>query len=100
MQAFCRQIKNGVKILKNYVILLKFDGKFLKVNLVIYSSASISVPNMKSLAQIPFETSCIQDFQILFSKRHNSEKGNDSVMRRNTGLLFFHEESVNEISKP
>ena len=30
---------------------------------------------MKALAQILFEISCTQDFQILFSKGHNSEKG-------------------------
>ena len=54
---------------------------------------------MKALAQILFEISCTQDFQILFSKGHNSEKGHNLDMKKNMGQLFFHEESVYEISK-
>ena len=54
---------------------------------------------MKALAQILFEISCTQDFQILFSKEHNSEKGHNLDMKKYTGQLFFHEESVYEISK-
>ena len=77
-----------------------FDGKFSKLNQVIYSSAPISIPNMKALAQILFEISCTQDFQILLSKGHNSEKGHNSDMKKNTGQLFFHEEYTHEISKP
>ena len=41
--------KNQSKF-QNSVFLLKFDGKFSKVNKVIYSSAPTSVPNMKALA--------------------------------------------------
>ena len=80
----------------------KFDKKFSKVNQVIYSSAPTSIPNMKALAQILFEISCTQDFQILFSKGHNSEKGDNLDMKKikNMGQLFFHEESLYEISKP
>ena len=55
---------------------------------------------MKALAQILFEISCTQDFQILFSKGHNSEKGHNLDMKKNMGQLFFHEESVYKISKP
>ena len=77
----------------------KFDKKFSKVNQVIYSSASISIPNMNALAQILFEISCTQDFHIFFSKGDNSEKGHDSVKKKNTGHLFFHEESIYEVSK-
>ena len=55
---------------------------------------------MKALAQILFEISCTQDFQILFSKGHNSEKGHNMDMKKNMGQLFFHEESVYEISNP
>ena len=54
---------------------------------------------MKALAQIRFEISCTQDFQILFSKGHNSEKGHNLDMKKYTGQLFFQEESVYEISK-
>ena len=91
--------KNQSKF-QNSVILPKFDGKFSKVNQVICFSAATSIPNMKALAQILFEISCTQDFQILFSKGHNSEKGHNLDMKKNMGQLFFHEESVYEISKP
>ena len=47
--------------------------------------------------EILFEISCTQDFQILFSKGHNSEKGHNLDMKKNMGQLFFHEESVYEI---
>ena len=47
------------------------------------------MPNMKALAQILFEISCTQDFQILFLKGHNSEKGHNSDMKKNTGQLFI-----------
>ena len=54
---------------------------------------------MKAVAQIHFEISCTQDFQILFLKEHNSENGH-SLDIKNTGQLFFQKESVYEISKP
>ena len=44
---------------------------------------------MKALAQILFEISCTQDFQISFSKGHNSEKGHNLDMKKNMGQLFF-----------
>ena len=78
----------------------KFDEKSSKVNQVIFFSAPISIPNIKALAQILFEISCTQDFQILFSKGHNSEKGHNSDMKKNMGQLFFHKESVYKNSKP
>ena len=56
---------------QNSVILSKFWVKFSKVYHVIHFSALTSIPNMKALAQILFEISCTQDFQILFSKGHN-----------------------------
>ena len=55
---------------------------------------------MKALAFILFEISCTQDFQILFSKGHNSKKGHNLAIQKNTGQLFYHEEFVYEISKP
>ena len=78
----------------------KFDEKSSKVNQVIFFSAPTSIPNMKALAQILFEISCTQNFQILFSKGHNSKKGHNLDMKKNMGQLFFHKESVYEISKP
>ena len=84
----------------NSVILSKFDRKSSKVNQVIFFSTPISIPNMKALAKILFEISCTQDFQILFSKGHNSKRRHDSDMKKIMSQLFSHEESVNEISKP
>ena len=36
---------------------------------------------------------------LIFSKGHNSRKGDNSDKKKNTGQLFFHEESIYEISK-
>ena len=96
---FTEKWKNQSKF-QNSVFLSKFDGKFSKANQDIYSSAPTSILNMKALAQILFEISCTQDFQILFSKGHNSEKGQNSAMKKNMSQLFFHEEYTHEISKP
>ena len=102
----CLKVSNCTEKWKKYskfqnsVILSKLWVKFSKVNQVIYFSALTSIPNMKALAQILFEISCTQDFQILFSKGHNSEKGHNSDMKKNTGQLFFHEECAYEISEP
>ena len=92
-------MENSIKI-QNSVFLSKFDGKFSKVDQVIYSSAPTFILNLKALAQILFEIFCTQDFRILFSKGHNSEKGHNSDMRKNTGQIFFHEEYTYEISNP
>ena len=67
---------------QNSIFLSKFDREFSKVDQVIYSSALTCMRNMKALAQILFEVSCTQDFQILFSKGHNSEKGHNSDMKK------------------
>ena len=76
-------------------------GEFLKnFYQVIYSSSLISWPSFKPLAQILFEISCWQDFILIFSKGHNSRNGDKADKKKNTGRLFFHEESIYEISKP
>ena len=46
---FTEKWKNQ-SIFQNSVFLSKFDGKFSKVDQVIYSSAPTSIPNMKALA--------------------------------------------------
>ena len=74
---------------QNFIFLSKFDREFSKVDQVIYSSAPTSMPNMKALAQILFEITCTQDFQILFSKGHNSEKGHNSDMKKKYGSTIF-----------
>ena len=71
------------------LILSKYEVKFSKVNQVIYPSAKISISNMKALAKILLEISCTQDFQILFSKGHNSEKGHNSDMKKIRVNYFF-----------
>ena len=96
---FTEKWKNQSKF-QNSVFLSKFDGKFSKVDQVFYSSSPTSIPNMKALAQTLLEISCTQDFQILFSKGNNSEKGHNSDKKKNTGQLFFHEEYTHEISNP
>ena len=85
----------------NSVILSNIDGKFSKVHQAIFFSAPIGLPNMMALAKILFEIYCTQDFQILFSKGHNSKRGHNSDMKTLTGQQFSqaHTESVNEISK-
>ena len=85
---FTEKWKNQSKF-QNSIILSKFGVKFSKDNQVIYSSAPTSIPNIKALAQILFEISCTQDFQILFSKGHNSEKGDNSDLKKKYGSTIF-----------
>ena len=87
---FTEKWKNQSKF-QNSIFLSKIDGNFSKVSQVIYSSASAIIPNMKALAQILFEISCTQDFQILFSKGHtcNSKKGHIKLGHaKNMGKLM------------
>ena len=51
---FTEKGKNQSKFQNSVFFCEKFDGKFSKVNQVIYFSAPTSVPNMKSLASIFF----------------------------------------------
>ena len=86
---FTENWKNQSKF-QNCVILSKYEVKFSKVNQVIYSSAKISIANMMALAQILFEISCTQDFQILFSKGHNSEKGHNlGIIKKRVNYFFM-----------
>ena len=55
---------------------------------------------MKALAQILFEKSCTQDFQILFSKGHNSEKGHNSDMKKIRVNYFFMRNSHMKFQNP
>ena len=82
------------------IILSKFDLKSSKVNQVIFVSTPNSIPNLKALAKILFGISCTQDFQILLPNGHDSKRGHNSDMKKITGKLFSHQESVNEILKP
>ena len=65
----------------NSAILSKFCQSS-KVNQVIFFSAPIGISNMKALAKILFEISCTQDFQILFSRGHDSKRGHNSDMKK------------------
>ena len=84
---FTEKWKNHSKIL-NSVMLSKYEVTFSKVNQVVYFSAKISIPNIKASAQILFEISCTQEFQILFSKGHNSEKGHNLGMTKYGSTIF------------
>ena len=84
---FTKKSKNQSKF-QNSVFLSKFDGKFSKVDQVIYISAPTSILNMNALAQTLFEISCTQDFKILFSKGHNSEKGHNWDMKKHGSTIF------------
>ena len=46
-----------------------------------------------------YDMACIIFHSDFFSKGHNSRKGDNSD-KKNVCQLFFHEESVYEISKP
>ena len=61
----------------------KFEGKSSIVNQVIFS-APTSIPNKKALAQILFEISSAQDFQILFLKGYtcNSRKRHNFYLKK------------------
>ena len=75
----------------NSIILSKFDGKYSKVNQVIFFSIQNSILSMKALPKILIEISCTQDFQILFPNEHNSKGGHNSDMKKIMGQLFSHE---------
>ena len=85
---FTEKWKNQSKF-QNSVFLSKFDGKFSKVNQVIYFTAPTSIPNMKALDAILFEISCTQDFQILFSKGHSSKKGHNLAIQKKIRVNYF-----------
>ena len=40
------------------------------------------------------------DFIIIFLKGHNSRKGDNSDKKKKRVQIYFHEESIYEISKP
>ena len=84
---FTEKWKNQSKF-QNSIFLSQFDREFSKVDQVIYSSAPTNMPNIQALAQILFEISCTQDFQILFSKGHNSKKGHNSDMKKYGSTMF------------
>ena len=94
---FHRKVKKRKKEKKkskfqNSIIFSKFEVKFSNVNQAIYSSNSTSIQSIKAPAKILFETFCTQDFQIVFSNVHDTEKGHNLDMEINMRQLFFHEE--------
>ena len=72
---------------------------YSKVNQVIYSSIPIYSQG-SILDSIAFEIFCWQEFIHNFSKGHNSGKGHNPDKKKKYVHLFFHEESIYEISKP
>ena len=71
---FTEKWKNQSKF-QNSVFLSKFDGKFSKLNQVIYFSAPISIPNMKALAQILFENLAHKIFKFCFQRDITQKRG-------------------------
>ena len=69
---------------------------------LIESGNLLIIPYMLTKFQAPSSNTFrdLQDFMPIFSKGHNSRKGENSDKIKNTDQLFFHEESIYEISKP
>ena len=80
--------------------IIKKNKLFLNFHQLIYSLSSISRPSLKLLAVIVFEISYLQNCTLSPKKGHNSARGDNSDKKKNTGKLFFDEESIYEISKP
>ena len=53
---------------------------------------------MKALASLLFEISCTQDFQILFSKGHNSKRGITWLYKKYIEDIYFFEVNTKYIS--
>ena len=68
---FTEKWKNQSKF-QNSVFLSKFDGKFSKVNQVIYFISPNQYTKYEDSSLNTFQISFTQYFQILFSKGHNS----------------------------
>ena len=71
---FTEMWKNHSKF-QNSVILSKYEVTFSKVNQVIYSSAKISIPNIKAISNTFFEISCTQDFKYCFQRDITQKRG-------------------------
>ena len=57
-------------------------------NQIIYYLSPISLPSFRLLAQILFEISCWQDCILIFSKGHNSRKGDNSDKKKYRLAIF------------
>ena len=70
----------------------KIDRIFQKVNQVNYPSSPMSWPSSKPLAQIVFEISCWQVFEVpKFSKGHNSEKNDGIRLKVNQVIMILYQ---------
>ena len=61
---------------------------FFNFNQVIYSLSPISWPSFKPLAEMLFEIPCWQDFILIFSKGHNTRKGDNSDKKKYGSAIF------------
>ena len=71
---FTENWKNQAKF-QNSVLLSKFDVKFTKVNQVIYSSAPVSIPNIKALAQTVLRYFAHKIFKFCFQREITQKRG-------------------------
>ena len=89
-------------ILQRAIMLEKGNRISSKVNKVICLSSPISWPKFKPLAQILFQVSCWQDFNV-FLKGHKltPERGITRIRKKyGPASHYFLEESIYKISKP
>ena len=82
---------NNSKIIKK-----KFSKNFTKF----FSHHPLSADtSFKFLSLILFQIWHLQNFISIFSKGRNFTRGDNSQKKENTCLLFFHEESIHEVSR-
>ena len=82
---------NNSKIIKK-IFFQNFTKYFSHHPLSAYTS-------LKFLSLILFEIWHLQNFISIFSKGSNFTRGDNSKKKKNMCLLFFHEESIHEVSR-
>ena len=75
---------------------MNFFSMFYQIFL---SASSISITSFQFLAIILFKIRHLQNFIPLFVKGRNLTRGDNSGETRNMRRLFFHEESIHEVSR-
>ena len=76
---------------------INFVGIYAKTIQVINFLAENSIPNIKAVAQILFETSCTKTMFQHSKKGHNFANTGSPEKGKNTGQLFFHKQLIYEI---
>ena len=79
---------------------MKYFSEFIQKLIRSSTRQYQSIHQVSRLASVALEIFCWRDFIYIFSKGHNSGKGHNPDGKKNMGQLFYHEESIYEISKP